>query len=579
MKGWRWRAAGALVLLAFSSMAQAEECPAPEAIEGRIDRLADQVERWDDAYHRRGERQVTDGVYDRASRRLSHWRRCLGQPIVPVILSGGEQRHVVAQTGLDKLADQAAVKRWLKTLPPGPLWIQPKVDGVAVTLVYDNGHLVAATSRGNGLSGQDWLAGVSNINAIPWQLADDAPERVVIQGELYLKRDNHVQRRDGSAGARASVAGLMQRHVLDDEMGAQIGFFAWALPDGPDTLAERNQRLADWGFMDPQRWSQPVSSIKDVAHWRRYWYRHELPFVSDGVVIKPDRQPPGRSWRNQPPSSSVAWKYPVAATLAEVRDVDFGIGRTGRITPVLELEPVTLDDRTVRRVSTGSLARWQAADIRPGDQVMISLAGLTIPRLDEVVIRNDTRVALDVPDPEAFNALSCLELTPGCRAQFLARLEYLGSRSGLNMRGIGEGTWKKLIDAGLVTSLLDWRDLERAALRSLSGVGEVRADQWLDAFERAGRQPLKRLLVGLEPAHARLYASQSKVVFRAADSLNQIVPERSLKNTDWQKVTGLNRTDAARLSAFWQDDTVQELLETWEAAQETKEQQDDGGTP
>lgn len=579
MKGWRRKAAGMLVLLAVSSVAQAEECPAPEAIESRIDRLSEQVERWDEAYHRRGERQVTDGVYDRAQQRLSHWRRCLGQPAPIVTLSGGEQRHVVAQTGLDKLADQAAVERWLTTLPAGVLWIQPKVDGVALTLVYDRGRLVAATSRGDGLSGQDWLDNVSDIGAIPRRLTDDAPERVVIQGELYLKREDHVQRRDGSAGARAAVAGLMQRHVLDDEAGAQIGFFAWALPDGPDTLAGRNQQLADWGFMNPQRWSRPVNSIEDVVHWRRYWYRHELPFASDGVVVKPDRQPPGRTWRNQPPAESVAWKYPATATLAEVRDVDFSIGRTGRITPVLELEPVMLDDRTVRRVSAGSLTRWQAADIRPGDQVMISLAGLTIPRLDEVVIRNDKRVALEVPDPDEFDALSCLELTPGCRTQFLARLEYLSSRKGLNMRGIGAGTWKRLIDAGLVTSLLDWRDLERATLRSLSGVGEVRAGQWSDAFERAGRQPLKRLLVALEPAHARLYASQPKVVFRSADSLNHIVSGRSLKNADWQEVTGLSSTDAARLSAFWQDETILTLLETWEAAQGAKKQADDAGIP
>lgn len=578
--GWqRWVTGGVTLMgLAMPAMAQTGPCPASDEIEGRLEPLAAQVARWDEAYYQRGERLVTDGVHDQARARLAHWRRCLGQPLPEVTLNGGEQRHVVAQTGLNKLPDQAAIKRWLKALPPGPLWVQPKVDGVAVTLVYDKGQLVAATSRGNGLSGQDWLTGVAGIDAIPERLDGPSPEQVVIQGELYFKRPEHVQGRDGSAGARSAVAGLMQRHDPGVDERAQIGFFAWAWPDGPETLTERNQQLAAWGFMNPQRWSHRVSTIDDVAHWRKYWYRHALPFASDGVVIKRDVQPPGRAWRDTPPAESVAWKYPVVATLAEVRDVDFSIGRTGRITPVLELEPVTLDDRTIRRVSAGSFTRWQEADIRPGDQVMISLAGLTIPRLDEVVIRNDRRVALDIPDPEAFNALSCLELTPECRAQFLARLTYLSSPRGLDMHGIGEGTWKRLIDAEMVTSLLDWHDLELATLRSLNGVGETRATRWRTAFDQAGRMSLQQWLIALEPAHARFYGSQPKVVFRSADSLNHIAFMRSLESADWQAVPGLSSTDAVTLAAFWQDETVQALLDEWVAKTDPSRREDEEAT-
>ncbi|WP_157663210.1 NAD-dependent DNA ligase LigB [Kushneria marisflavi] len=549
--------------LAMPVLAQEGTCPSAEEIEGRLETLAAQIARWDEAYYQRGERLVPDGVHDQAQTRLTRWRLCLGQPSPTVTLNGGEQRHAIPQTGLNKLPDRAAVHRWMKTLPPGPLWVQPKVDGVAVTLLYDHGVLVEATSRGNGLTGQDWLDGVIGIDGIPEHLEGVSPERVVVQGELYLKRIDHVQRRDGTAGARSRVAGLMQRHNPDEQTRNQIGFFAWALPNGPATLAERHLLLSDWGFMDPQRWSKPVSTIEDVAHWRDYWYRNTLPFASDGVVIKRDVQRPGNVWRNTPPEESAAWKYPAVATLAEVRNVDFSIGRTGRITPVLELEPVMLGDRTIRRVSAGSLGRWQQADIRPGDQVMISLAGLTIPRLDEVVVRNDQRVPLKVPDPERFNALSCLELTEGCHTQFLARLTYLSSRNGLDMHGIGEGTWKRLIDAEMVTSLLDWRDVSRATLRSLRGVGEIRAARWRSAFDQAAQQSLQRLLMALEPAHARFYDSQPKVVFRSADSLNHIVFMRSLKSADWQAMPGLNSADAATLMAFWHDETVEALLDKW----------------
>ncbi|ARS52280.1 NAD-dependent DNA ligase LigB [Kushneria konosiri] len=578
MKWQRWvMVTITLMGLATPVMGKESACPPSEEIKARLEPLAAQIARWDEAYYQHGERLVADGVHDQAQTRLAYWRSCLGQTSPAVALSGGEQRHAIAQTGLNKLPDRAAVERWIEALPPGPLWVQPKVDGVAVTLVYEHGVLVEATSRGDGLTGQDWLAGVIGIEAIPERLEGPSPERVVVQGELYLKRSDHVQQRDGTAGARSRVAGLMQRQNPDEQTRARIGFFAWALPDGPATLAERHRKLSDWGFMDPQRWSKPVHTIDDVAHWRDYWYRNKLPFASDGVVIKRDVQPPGRLWRNTPPEESVAWKYPAVATLAEVRDVDFSIGRTGRITPVLELEPVTLGDRTVRRVSAGSMARWRKADIRPGDQVMVSLAGLTIPRFDEVVVRNAQRVPMDVPDPDAFNALSCLELTPGCRDQFLARLEYLSSRNGLDMHGIGEGTWKRLIDAEMITSLLDWRDLPRATLRSLSGVGDIRAARWRTAFDQAGRQSLQRWLMALEPAHARFYASQPKVVFRSADSLNHIVFMRSLKNADWQAIPGLNSADVATLEAFWHNETVQALLDEWVDKTEPWTREDEAG--
>jgi DNA ligase (NAD+) len=189
-------------------------------------------------------------------------------------------------------------------------------------------------------------------------------------------------------------------------------------------------------------------------------------------------------WRAQPPDWAVAWKFPPAVALAEVLALEFTIGRSGRITPVLQLDPVQLDDRSVRRVSLGSLARWRALDILPGDQVEIALAGLTIPRVERVAWRASRRASVAAPDPEDYGPLTCWHPVTGCTDQFIARLAWLSSRDALALEGVGEGAWRELVAAGIVTGLLDWLDLDAADLQA-RGVPRARATRLAAAFATA----------------------------------------------------------------------------------------------
>ena len=141
-----------------------------------------------------------------------------------------------------------------------------------------------------------------------------------------------------------------------------------------------------------------VADAADVARQRDAWFHAALPFASDGIVIRQSLRAPPSQWRAKPPAWAVAWKYPPARALARVVAVDFSTGRTGRVTPIVHVDPVRLDDHEIRRVSLGSLARWKALDIRPGDDISIVLAGLTIPRFESVVHRAATRVKVEVPE-------------------------------------------------------------------------------------------------------------------------------------------------------------------------------------
>lgn len=539
----------------FHLNAFADDCPdwAAARVSSEVAALQQQIDRWDDAYHREGRSVIADELYDQSRLRLNQWRQCfkLPSPPEPLRTASGPVAHPVAHTGLDKLHDAANIATWLRDRQN--VWVQPKVDGVAVTLIYRDGRLHQAISRGDGVRGQDWTASAKKIGAIPQQLTQ--PQDLLVQGELYWRLNGHMQARAGSANARATVAGLLGRKDLGAEHAAGIGLFVWDWPQGPKDLPERIAALTQFGFPTTEPYTQAVASLNDAQHWRDHWYRSPLPFATDGVVLRQSLRPPAERWQAHPPYWAVAWKYPFVQALADVRKVNFKVGRTGRITPVLELSPVMLDDRQIKRVSVSSLRRWQELDIRPGDQVAISLAGLTIPRLDSVVLRSTERAVLDVPLASDFHALSCWQPTPGCESQFLARLTWLSGKQGLALPHVGRGTWEKLLETGRLNSLLDWLTLDGPELANIAGLGERSSARLLHSFHSARQRPFAQWLkaLGLPPT------GQATL----ADSWQALAQ----RNTEqWQAEAGIGPGRAAQLSAFFRDPQVLALSKTLQAA-------------
>ncbi|BCX70973.1 NAD-dependent DNA ligase LigB [Pseudomonas izuensis] len=542
-------------LLTLSCLnANATQCPdwPSQRASNEINALQKQIDLWDDSYHGLGKSLVADELYDQSSARLAQWRQCFNQiaPTDPLRTARGTIAHPIAHTGLDKLHDDQAVEHWLRDRTD--VWVQPKVDGVAVTLIYRNGLLTQAISRGDGSQGQDWTASARQIAAIPPHLSH--PLDLVVQGELYWRLARHVQARDGSLNARSTVAGLMARKTLSAQQATGIGLFVWDWPQGPASWPERVAALDELGFPGTTAYSQPISALADAQRWRDHWYRSPLPFASDGIVLRQDKRPPSERWQAKPAYWSIAWKYPFAQALAEVRKVHFKTGRTGRITPVLELTPVMLDDRQIKRVSVSSLQRWQALDIRPGDQVAISLAGLTIPRLDGVVLRSTERPELNVPRAKDFHSLSCWQPTPGCEGQFLARLTWLSGKQGLALSHVGPGTWEKLLRAGRLNSLLDWLTLDTQELANIDGFGERSAARLSSSFDSARQRPFARWLkaLGMPPTGQAHLANSWQALAQ--------------RNTEqWQAEAGIGPGRAAQLSAFFRDPQVLALSETLRA--------------
>ncbi|MFG6668779.1 NAD-dependent DNA ligase LigB [Halomonas sp. HNIBRBA4712] len=551
--------------------ARADDCPPwPDerlALETRA--LAEQIALWDLSYHGEGVALVSDTLYDQAAARLAQWQRCLGQtpnhrPLDNVLEAEASRpdavrttstresptritstrttstrAHPAAQTGLEK-TDEAGVRRF--TTRRDNLWIQPKVDGVAVTLAYEAGELIEAVSRGDGERGQNWTPRALELPAVPNRLpqAIDA----IFQGELYWRLDDHVQAQTPESGARGRVAGVMAQRAPSVQALEGVGLFVWDWPDGPTDMAERLSSLTALGF-DTAAYTHRLDEARDAGYWRESWFNAPLPFATDGVVIKEAKRPGIQSWSSSPPSWAVAWKYPPSQALAQVRGVEFRVGRTGRITPLLHLYPVELDGRRITRVSLGSLDRWREWDVRPGDQIAVALAGLTIPQVNEVVWHTRERAELTPPTPERYHLLSCFSLTPGCFDQLLARLTYLGER--LNMRGVGEGTWRALLEAGAVDDLLGWQRLSREALTQVSGIGEARAETLLSAFDQARGASFATWLaaLGVPPgADARL---------QEWDTL------KALSAADWEARPGVGPVRSEALAAFFSHPEIERM--------------------
>lgn len=499
---------GMLCLLGILSVSltlpalSADHCPGwtAEQLQLQITHLQQQLEQWDHAYHVDGRSLVDDEVYDQARTRLAQWERC--SHVAPsAIRLPADVRHTLAhrytQMGLDKL-DEPQLRNWLRDRHD--LWVQPKLDGVAVTLVYRQGRLQQLISRGDGRHGQDWLEHARYIAAIPRQLPQ--PLDIHLQGELYRKLEQHVQSAHGSHQARSMVAGWLNRKQLDSDTGRHIGLFVWEWPDGPASMPERLQQLAALGFADHRQFSQPVTGLEEIRHWRDHWYNHPLPFATDGVVIRQGQRTASRLQQAYPPAWAAAWKYPPSQAVTRIKGFEFHIGRTGRITPVALLEPVELDRKRISRVSLGSPARLQQLALGVGDHVSVRLSGQAIPQLAGIAWRNPQHQPAQLPDPARHHALSCFRHTPGCEQQFLARLHWLGGKQGLQMHGVGPGTWAMLTGSGGIHSLGGWLQLDATQLVSRSGIGQKRAQQLQAAFAGARRQPFRRWLtaIGAPPA-------------------------------------------------------------------------------
>jgi DNA ligase (NAD+) len=511
--------------------------------------LAAEIARHDRLYYQLAQPEISDAEYDALRARNTAIEARfpdLVRPDSPSLRIGappveafGKVRHAVPMLTLDNAYSDgevaefvARIRRFLGMAADTPLDFvaEPKIDGLSCSLRYERGILVRGATRGDGFEGEDVTANVRTIRDIPQRLVvEDPPPLLEVRGEVYMERADFeaLNARRAEAGEplfanpRNAAAGSLRQ--LDSRITAtrRLRFLphGWGEADPPirGTYFEFLRGLERLGF----RLAPLVTRCHDVAELVAYQHRlerrrFELPFDIDGVVDKVDRidLQERLGFVGRAPRWAIAHKFPAQRATTRIRAITVQVGRTGAMTPVAELEPVTVGGVVVTRATLHNEDYIKERDIRVDDTVIVERAGDVIPQVVSVVLEERPARSTPFRFPDRCPVCGAAAVRePGeaiwrctgglvCPAQVEARLEHLVSRAAFDIEGLGKKQIPQLHQAGLIREPADLftlpRDRERLArLAALEGWGKKKIENLLAAIEARRRLPLDRVLYGL----------------------------------------------------------------------------------
>ncbi|MFO7301600.1 MAG: NAD-dependent DNA ligase LigA [Acidobacteriota bacterium] len=545
----------------------------------RIAALRDLIRYHEERYYVYDAPEITDAEFDALMRELEALEAAhpeLVDPSSPTQRVGGRpaegfvtRRHLAPMLSLDNAytvdelrAFDERVARALGVEPGSAIGYvaELKIDGLSIALTYEQGRLVRAVTRGDGVQGEDVTANARVIRALPLRLRTDAPpELIEIRGEVYLPlaafaKMNAEREEAGEppfANPRNAAAGAIR--TLDSRLVARRGLRAFCyqivVPPGATLPAERHARvleqLAAWGCPVEPHWEfcADIAAVERYCeHWREH--RRSLPFDTDGVVVKLDalalREKVGSTAKF--PRWATAFKFPTEQAVTRLIRIDVNVGRTGAVTPFAVLEPVQLGGTTIQMATLHNEQEIARRDIREGDRVVIEKGGEIIPKvIGPVVSEQDTRgpawrmpthcpacgSQLVRPDDEVI--WRCENVS--CPARIRRSLLHFASRRAMNIEGLGEALVDQLVSSGLVRTCADLYRLTEEQLASLDRMGPVSAANLVREIDRSRSAELWRLLHGLGIRHvgeggaralARAFGSMERLRRASVDELKAV---------------------------------------------------------
>ena len=402
--------------------------------------------------------------------------------------------------------------------------LEPKLDGASIELVYESGVLARAVTRGNGQQGEDVTENIRTIPTVPLRLLTEtrpAPKLLALRGEvlMYISDFADFNARLAASGAepyaspRNSAAGSIRQ--LDSRVTASrkldVLVYDVLAVTGVAFESDRAgvEAIREWGFRVPERIRTTTTVDEVLAYHADYNARRDdLDFEIDGIVIKLDDLAARRAMgaTSHHPRWAMAMKFAPRQEITVIEKIDIQVGRTGVLTPVAWLRPVVVGGVTVSRASLHNRDELRRKDLREGDTVRIQRAGDVIPQVVEVVEhQRDRAEPFEMPSRCPVCESEVYQEGPrticpnrfGCPAQLKARIIHFGSRSGLDIEGLGEETANLLVDQGLVSQLGELFDLTPSQLVEFEGFGQTSADALVDAIDSKRSPDLKRFLVAL----------------------------------------------------------------------------------
>ena len=543
-----------------------------EGVQARLEALRTQLDHHNYCYHVLDAPEIADAEFDALFDELIALEAAHPEFITPdspsqrvgaaPLAEFAAVTHEVAMLSLEKTATPTELEDWANRCRTRlgeesmAFCCEPKIDGVAVALVYADGQLALAATRGDGQTGEDITANVRTIGAVPLRLRGDGiSPRFEVRGEIYIaKRDfaafNERARERGERtlvnprnGAAGSLRQLDPKLTASRPLTMYCYSLGWIEGDWrPQTQMEALERLAAWGLRtNPEaKLAADLDAcqayIDDIA--RR---RESLAYDIDGVVVKVNALDQQRRLgaMTRKPRWAVAYKYPAEEATTEVLGVEFQVGRTGAITPVAKLEPVFVGGVTVSNATLHNMDEVARLGLRIGDRVMVRRAGDVIPQVASVIVeqRPEGAPAIELPEscpacgspvarPEGEAVARCSAAPTLCPAQRKEGLRHFASRLAMDIEGLGEKLIDQFVENGLVRAPADLYRLEGECLSELPRMGEKSARNLLDALQASKSTTLARFIYALGIREVGEATAQSLANhFGGLDTLRDATPE------------------------------------------------------
>ena len=575
-------------------------------IKSKIDQLKKQIHQYDYEYYVLAQPTVSDYEYDLLMKELDQIEKGnpkLITPDSPTQRVSGEAipefktvRHRYPMLSLSNTYNEEEFSEFDQRVRQGlgpdvgfRYVCELKIDGVAVSLLYENGLFVRGATRGDGEEGDDITANIKTIRSIPVRISEkmDYPGTFEVRGEVYFpvhqfNKINEERKRNEEnlfANPRNAAAGTLKMQRPAEVAKRKLQIFCYSLQSDEDQFFNKNhsenlESLRELGF--PVNTSYAVcENISQVHQYLQRWEndRKSLPYEIDGVVVKVNSVQQQKKLGNtaKSPRWAIAFKFKAIQAETRIREITWQVGRTGIVTPVAELEPVFLAGTTVSRATLHNPGEIERKDIRTGDFVFIEKGGDIIPKVVRVNLERRSRDIKNsvIPDKcpscgqplsriEDEAALRCMNIQ--CPEQVKRRIEHFASRDAMDIEGLGSAVVEQFIEAKLIRDPADIYELKEEQVAALERMGEKSAVNLINAINRSKEQPFYRFIFGLGIPFIGVTAA--RIMSRNFRSIE------ALKNADFDRLSDLNgigEKSAESIIAFFKNENNRRMINRLQA--------------
>ncbi|WP_405206990.1 NAD-dependent DNA ligase LigA [Aquimarina sp. LLG6339-5] len=508
------------------------------SIEQKINKIREELRQHNYNYYVLDAATISDYEFDMKLKELQEMEEKHPEfydPNSPTLRVGGEVTknfntvvHEQRMYSLDNSYSKEDLLDWetrIKKLVDGDVsyTCELKYDGASISLTYENGELIRAVTRGDGIQGDDVTTNVKTIKSVPLKLKGDYPAKFDIRGEIVLPYEGFAKMNqerisageEPYANPRNTASGSLKLQDSSETAKRPLDCLLYNLAGDRLSISSQYESLEkarQWGFKVPQE-SRLVDSIDEVLEFVNLWdqKRRDLPYETDGVVIKVNnlQQQEELGFTSKAPRWAMAYKFKAEQAVTKLNEITYQVGRTGAITPVANLEPVQLAGTTVKRASLHNADQIQKLDIRENDTVFVEKGGEIIPKIVSVdftkrdhnsvptqYISSCPECGTDLIRKEGEAQHYCPNVH-GCPPQIVGRIQHYISRKALDIEGLGGETVALLVKEGLITNYADLYELTKEQVIPLERMAEKSADNLIEGILKSKEIPFERVLFGL----------------------------------------------------------------------------------